>query len=290
MAKMGSRKHLKRYKAPKSWPIHPKEDTWTVKPAPGSHAIEDSLPLLVIIRDILGLADNSREAKRIINTGNVLIDGRAVKDYKFPVGFMDVLTIPKTEENYRILLDTKGRLTLHPISAEDASYKLAKVVNKSTIKGGKTQLNLHDGRNVLVDEDVYAGQDVICIGIPEQEIKENFKFEDGVVVLVTGGKHTGELGKIQEVIVDESSKPNTAIIEKANGDSFLTLKEYAFVIGKDEPAIDLLEVNQWTQWMKLSFPKLPSTLVLVKLVKNYQELWLLLKTWLVKPLLKPIQK
>ena len=220
MAKMGSRKHLKRYKAPKSWPIHPKEDTWTVKPAPGSHAIEDSLPLLVIIRDILGLADNSREAKRIINTG------------------------PKTEENYRILLDTKGRLTLHPISAEDASYKLAKVVNKSTIKGGKTQLNLHDGRNVLVDEDVYAGQDVICIGIPEQEIKENFKFEDGVVVLVTGGKHTGELGKIQEVIVDESSKPNTAIIEKANGDSFLTLKEYAFVIGKDEPAIDLLEVNQ----------------------------------------------
>ena len=36
MAKMGSRKHLKRYKAPKSWPIHPKENTWTVKPAPGT--------------------------------------------------------------------------------------------------------------------------------------------------------------------------------------------------------------------------------------------------------------
>ena len=33
MAKMGSRKHLKRYKAPKTWPIHPKEDTWTVKPS-----------------------------------------------------------------------------------------------------------------------------------------------------------------------------------------------------------------------------------------------------------------
>ena len=244
MAKMGSRKHLKRYKAPKSWPNHPKEDTWTVKPAPGTHAINDSLPLLVIIRDILGLADNSREAKRIINTGNVLIDGRAVKDYKFPVGFMDVLTIPKTEENYRILLDTKGRLTLHPIYAEDASYKLAKIVNKSTIKGGKTQLNLHDGRNVLVDEDEYAGQDVVCIAVPEQEIKENFQFDEGVVVLVTGGKHTGELGKIKEVIVDESSKPNTVIIEKANDDTFLTLKEYAFVIGKDEPAIDLLEVNQ----------------------------------------------
>ncbi len=244
MAKMGSRKHLKRFKAPKSWPIHPKEDTWTVKPAPGTHAIEDSLPLLVIIRDILGLADNSREAKRLINTGNVLIDGRAKKDYKFPVGFMDILSIPKTGEHYRILLDTKGRLTLHPISAEDAEYKLAKIVNKSTVKGGKTQLNLHDGRNVIVEEDEYSGYDVVCLGVPEQEIKENFTFEEGVVVLVTGGKHTGELGKIQEVIVDQSSKANTVIIEKANKDTFLTLKDYAFVIGKDEPAIDLLEVNQ----------------------------------------------
>ena len=244
MAKMGSRKHLKRYNAPKTWPIHPKEDTWTVKPAPGTHAINDSLPLLVIIRDILGIADNSREAKRLINTGNVLIDGRAKKDYKFPVGFMDILSIPKTGENYRILLDTKGRLTLHPISAEDAEFKLAKIVNKSTIKGGKTQLNLHDGRNVIVEEDNYSAYDVVCLNIPEQEIKENFEFSEDVVVLVTGGKHTGELGKIQEVIVDQSSKANTVIIEKANKDTFLTLKDYAFVIGKDEPAIDLLEVNQ----------------------------------------------
>ena len=244
MAKMGSRKHLKRYKAPKSWPIHPKEDTWTVKPAPGSHAIEDSLPLLVIIRDILGLADNSREAKRIINTGNVLIDGRAVKDYKFPVGFMDVLTIPKTEENYRILLDTKGRLTLHPISAEDATYKLAKVVNKSTIKGGKTQLNLHDGKNVIIDEDAYSVGDVICLKVPEQEIVEAYPLEEGATVLVTGGKHTGELGTVSEIIENKSSNPNTIIIENSSKDEFLTLKDYAFVVGTDAPAISLLEVNK----------------------------------------------
>ena len=48
MAKMGSRKHLKRYKAPKSWPIHPKEDTWTVKPSAGSHSINDSIPLTLV--------------------------------------------------------------------------------------------------------------------------------------------------------------------------------------------------------------------------------------------------
>ena len=242
MAKMGSRKHLKRYKAPKSRPIHPKEDTWTVKPSAGSHAIIDSIPLTLVIRDILKLADNAREAKRIINSGNVLVDGRVVKDYKFPVGFMDIIEIPKTGESYRVLLDRNVRLQLNLIEENDS--KLCKIVNKTTIKGGKTQLNLHDGRNVLVEEDEYSAFDVVCLGVPEQEIKENFKFEEGVVVLVTGGKHTGELGKVQEVIVDQSSKANTVIIEKANKDTFLTLKDYAFVIGKDEPAIDLLEVNQ----------------------------------------------
>jgi small subunit ribosomal protein S4e len=107
MAIMGSRKHLKRFKAPKHWPIHPKENKWTTKPNAGPHAIEESLPLLLIVRDILGVADNAREAKRIINNGEILVDGRARKDYKFPVGFMDVIEIPKTENIYRVLPDEK---------------------------------------------------------------------------------------------------------------------------------------------------------------------------------------
>ena len=131
MAKMGSRKHLKRYKAPKSWPIHPKEDTWTVKPSAGSHSINDSIPLTLVIRDVLKLADNAREAKRIINSGNILVNGIVVKDYKFPVGFMDVLNIPKTGESYRVLLDRKARLQLKLI--EDSSAKLSKIVNKKCL-------------------------------------------------------------------------------------------------------------------------------------------------------------
>ena len=121
MAKMGSRKHLKRYKAPKSWPIHPKEDTWTVKPSAGSHSINDSIPLTLVIRDVLKLADNAREAKRIINSGNILVNGIVVKDYKFPVGFMDIIEIPKTGEVYRVLLDKKGRLQLNKIEEKNST-------------------------------------------------------------------------------------------------------------------------------------------------------------------------
>ena len=238
MAKMGSRKHLKRFKAPKSWPIRPKEKTWTVKPAAGPHAIEDSLSLLVVIRDILGLADNSREAKRIINTGKVLVDGRPRKDYKYPVGFMDVVQIPTSEEVYRVLPDLKGRLTLHPISKDDAGFKLCKITNKTTIKEAKTQLNLHDGRNVIVEDSFSAG-DVVSLSVPEQEINDNFKFEEGALVLITGGKHIGEIGTISEININKSSNPNTVVVENNEKKNFLTLKDYAFVIGKDKPAISL---------------------------------------------------
>ena len=242
MAKMGSRKHLKRYKAPKTWPIHPKEDTWTVKPSAGSHAIVDSIPLTLVIRDILKLADNSREAKRIINSGNVLVDGRVIKDYKFPVGFQDIIEIPKTEECYRVLLDRKGRLQLSLISENDK--KLAKIVNKTTIKGGKTQLNLHDGKNIIIEENDYSVGDVVDLTLPNLEISEVYPLDVGATVLVTGGKHTGELGTVSEIIENKSSNPNTIIIENSAKDEFLTLKDYAFVVGSDAPSISLLEVNK----------------------------------------------
>lgn len=238
MAIMGSRKHLKRFKAPKHWPIHPKENKWTVKPSAGPHAIEGSLPLLLVVRDILGVADNAREARRIINNGEILVDGRARKDYKFPVGFMDVIEIPKSGKVYRVLPDEKGRLILHKIAVENKDFKLCKITNKTTIRGGKTQLNLHDGRNQIVDNGYKVG-DVVILKIPEQEIKDSIDFEKGNIGLITGGKHTGEIGRIKEINITKSSMPNTVEMETEDKNTFLTLKDYVFVIGKEEPAIAL---------------------------------------------------
>jgi len=238
MAKMGSRKHLKRYKSPEHWPIHPKEFTWTVKPSPGPHSIKGSLPLLIIVRDILQVADNAREAKIIINNGEVLVDGRIRKDYKFPVGFMDVVQLPKSGKTYRVLPDERGRLILHPIEKENTEFKLCRIEDKTTIKGGKIQLNLHDGRNHLAEGDYKPG-DVVVLQVPEQEINDHIVFENGAIGLVTGGKHIGEKGKVKDINITRSSMLNTVIIETDDGNTFQTIKEYFFVLGKDKPLISL---------------------------------------------------
>ena len=90
---------MKRLNAPRALRIHRKEKKWTVKPSPGPHPIEKSIPLSLIIRDVLDLADTLRETKKIISNGDILVDGAVKKDYKLPVGIMDIVYIPKLKKD-----------------------------------------------------------------------------------------------------------------------------------------------------------------------------------------------
>ena len=70
------KKHIKRMAAPKSWAIPRKTSHWVTKPSPGPHRAERSMPLLSVVRDMLGLCDNSREARLIIGSRGITVDGR----------------------------------------------------------------------------------------------------------------------------------------------------------------------------------------------------------------------
>lgn len=241
MASKGGRHHIKRINAPQSWNIIRKGGTfWTTKQRPGAHSIGKSMPLITIIKDILKYADNSREAVKIIKAGQVLVDNRVVKDPKFAVGFMDVIYIPDTKDCYRVLYDKKARLLFHKIDGKEHGFKLCRVVGKSMIAGGKLQLNLHDGRNQRIDSGDYKIGDVIKMGLPEQKIEEHFKLEEGSTAYIIGGKHAGETGKIKEVQEGTRTRRPLVVLER-DGETFTTTKEYAFVVGKDKSAIDILK-------------------------------------------------
>jgi small subunit ribosomal protein S4e len=189
----------------------------------------------MVIRDMLKLVDNAREAKRALYEGKVLVDGKVQKDYKLPVGIFDVISVPLSNQQYRVLKDEKGMFYLSLLEA-GAVRKLARIENKTFLKGKKQQLNLSDGSNKLVEGEFKVG-DSLVLSLPEKNIEERIGFEVGNLAMVVGGKHTGQTGKIKEIITVKSSQPNRVII--SGDEEFETIKDYVYMIGKDQPVIKL---------------------------------------------------
>jgi small subunit ribosomal protein S4e len=232
-------KHLKRLASPRVWSIPKKSHVYATKQSPGPHPIEKSVPLLIMIRDVLGYCDTAREGRRIIGDRNILIDGRIVTDHKLPIGFMDVISLPKSKENFRALLDSRGKIRPIRISKDRAAWKLVKIRNITTISKGKTQLNFHDGRNILVEKGKYKTGDVLKIDLPSQKIMDYYPLEKGNVAMIIGGKHAGQIATIENYKKIRGPKPN--VIEFKEG--FSTIKDHVFVVGKTKPEITVPEVS-----------------------------------------------
>lgn len=228
-------RHQKRVTVPRSWPIARKSPKWVAKASPGPHSSEDSMPLVMVIRDMLKLVDNSREAKRLLYEGKVLVDGKVVKNHKHPVGIFDIISVPALNQDYRMLRDEKGMFFFKSIEATDRK-KLVRVENKTTLKGNKQQLNFNDGSNRL-EEGNYRPGDSLILSIPEKKIEDRIEFKEGNIAVVVGGKHSGQTGKIKAIHMVRSSRPNRVVI--AGVEDFETIADYVFMIGRDKAAIAL---------------------------------------------------
>jgi small subunit ribosomal protein S4e len=230
--------HQKRLAAPKAWALPRKAFKWIAKPSPGPHPLERSLPLSVVMRDYLRLVETDREARRVLGGGAVLVDGRIVKAPKFPVSFFDVISVPKLKKHYRVLMDYRGRITVDEIDAKEADWKLARVTGKTTVKGGLTQLHLHDGRNLVVVKDSYKTGDTLKLALPSQEVKGTIPFKEGGLCLITGGRHAGEVAVIDAVEVKRISGENMVSLKQGDR-TVRTVKSYVFPIGAKASEITL---------------------------------------------------
>mgnify|MGYP000079448838 CR=1 FL=1 len=237
------KRHLKRFGAPGYWGISVKEYKWTVRPNPGPHPKNRCIPAVILIRNILKFADNHREAKYILNNGEMLVDGRTVKEPKYPVGLMDVVSFPSRDMYYRVV-PSRRVLTLQEIEKDQANKKLVKITGKSTVKGGHIQIHLHDGRNILIrvknpgnPEVEYRVGDSLLIEVPSQKILQHIPEKSGNLAVVTGGSHISEKATLLE-IRKNVMRPDVSVL--ASKKKFETLRDYVFMIGQGEnPVIPL---------------------------------------------------
>lgn len=213
---------------PKYWGLGTKKETFVVTPR-GPHSKANCIPLQVVLRDLLGYAKTSKEAQSILSQGKILVDGKPGKDRKFGIGLMDVLEIPDIKKIFRVEVRKSG-LVLNETNV--SNKKLCKIIGKTSIKGGKTQLNFHDGRNVLVDKVPYKVGDTLEISLKDSKILSHMPLEKGSEALIIAGKNRGVRGSVTEVIDRKHMMETASVALEADGKKE-TLKDYVFVIGSN---------------------------------------------------------
>lgn len=249
MGKKGKTSRLKRKPAPRLWPIHRKEYVWVVKPSAGPHSLERCLPLSLVLRDVLGLATTRKEAKKIISQGKIHVDGQIKRKDTFPVGLMDVISIPELSKFYRLLPSHKG-LFLSSISKEESSFKLVRVENKTVVKDGVAQISLHDGSNLRIRGDSenqakvdYETFDTLKMELSGRQIIDRLGTKKGNMAIITGGKNMGKTGRIVEIEKTEAKKRRNAlvVVEDEKGSRYQTILDFVFSIGGAQSFISLPE-------------------------------------------------
>ncbi|ELK23579.1 40S ribosomal protein S4 [Myotis davidii] len=174
------------------------------RPSTGPHKLRECLPLIIFLRNRLKYALTGDEVKKICMQRFIKIDGKVRTDITYPAGFMDVISIDKTGENFRLIYDTKGRFAVHRITPEEAKV------------------------NDTIQTDLETGK-----------ITDFIKFDTGNLCMVTGGANLGRIG----VITNRERHPGSfdvVHVKDANGNSFATRLSNIFVIGKgNKPWISL---------------------------------------------------
>jgi len=228
---MANRKtHLSRLSMPRNWPVEKKGTKWILKPNPGPHNLKYSMPLHLILK-MLKYSKTSKESKNILNKGLINVNGKIRKDIKFPIGMMDVVSVPSVNEHFRIVVRKGNKLDIMPIKKEEANVKPFKIKGKTLLRKGIMQVNLYDGTNILVEKDGYKVNDTLVVDFSGEKMKVNkhLKMEKGANVLIFEGKFAGTTGVVEDV---KKTYGKSSIIVNTGKEKIETLLDYAFVIDK----------------------------------------------------------
>ncbi len=188
--------HLKRQKVPKTWPIPRKGTVYVVRPLA---ELTKGIPILIILRDILKIAQNRKEVKRAIHSRQILLNNKPVIDDKNSAFLFDVITLVPQKKHYKVVLSANKKFDISEIKEKEANYKISKIINKKILKGKRSQINLSDGRNFISNIKCNVN-DSVLINLKEKKIEKCLPFGEKAKVIVFSGKHMGQKGTVKKII------------------------------------------------------------------------------------------
>ena len=133
----GPKRHLKRLNAPKHWMLDKLGGIWAPRPSTGPHKLRECMPLIILLRNKLKYALTGKECKYILMQRLIKVDGKTRTDLKYPAGFMDVISIEKSDEYFRLVYDIRGRFNVLRISKARTAPRGAALTRGSRGVGSK---------------------------------------------------------------------------------------------------------------------------------------------------------
>ncbi|KAL0625778.1 40S ribosomal protein S4 [Plecturocebus cupreus] len=216
----GPQKHLKQLAAPKHWMLDKLADVFAPYPSTGPRKLRECLSLIIFLRNRLKYALTGDEVKICIQQF-IKINGKVRTEITYPAGFVDVISIDKTGENFHPIYDTKGHFAVHPITPEKAKYKLYKVRKIFVGTQGIPHLVTHDALTIRYPDPLIKVNDIIQIDLETSKITDFVKLDTGNLCMVTGGANLGRT----DVITDGErhlGSFDVVHVKDANGKSFAT--------------------------------------------------------------------
>lgn len=185
--------------------MHQKRNTLTTKvplPRKGTKFVaiasshkSDSVPTVIAVRDMLGLAKNLSEVKKMIHRKLLKINGKIVKDYRESIRLFNVF---EADSSYVLKILPTKKFFFEKISEKDSNKRLCKIINKKLLSGNKIQLNFHDGSNVLSQDKKMSVNDSVYLSF-DAKINSHIKLEKSSKVFIFSGKYSGLEGTVSEV-------------------------------------------------------------------------------------------
>lgn len=188
--------HTNRQNIGKFWPI-PRKGTKYL--AVAKHNKNESIPLVVVARDVLKIIRNKKELQRLINEKRIKINHKEIRETNYPICLFDVINLVDIKNNYRATFSENKKMIFEKISDKESETKIFKVINKKILSGKRVQLNLMHGKNIISKEKVKTG-DSLLLNLKDNKIIEIITMEKGKNIFVIKGKHIGQKGKIDDIL------------------------------------------------------------------------------------------
>ncbi len=223
MANKGNSRHINRLASTKYMKVGRKTSAYVAKPNPGRHALDISISLGTVLKEKLAVVQSLREAELMLHSGFVMVNGKVIKDRKYPVGFNDVIELIPSKEKYSV---SSGKNGVFAIKKSEGK-QLFKVLGKYTGRKGAIMIRLHDGATVTAGKDVKVNDTVELLdGKPGNVIK----METGRKCFVMRGTHASESGVIKDINQGTATRSALVRIEGGAGE-FETLLDNIMVTG-----------------------------------------------------------